>query len=98
MSNDSLLDTNFRRRVQNRLCFRNVLDNEDNAKYDARMRRLRLRMDGYIYTTKISYSVQLAFTRGDQDFDDSGVPNIVRDAVIFYNFSDDFYISFGQNK
>lgn len=98
MSNDSLFYTNFRFRMQNRLGFTNVLDNEDNDKFDARIRRLRLRMDGYIYTPKISYSVQLAFTRGDQDFDDSGVPNIVRDAVIFYNFSDDFYISFGQNK
>src|SRR5690606_32410938 len=77
MSNDSLFYTNFRFRMQNRLGFNNVLDNEDNDKFDARIRRLRLRMDGYIYTPKISYSIQLAFTRGDQDFDDSGVPNIV---------------------
>src|SRR5690606_18954440 len=98
MSNDSLFYTNFRFRMQNRLGFNNVLDNEHNDKFDARIRRLRLRMDGYIYTPKISYSIQLAFTRSDQDFDDTGIANIVRDAVIFYNFSDDFYISFGQNK
>src|SRR5690606_10510350 len=66
--------------------------------FDARIRRVRMRMDGYIYTPKISYTVQLAFTRSDQDFDDTGIPNIVRDAVMFYNFSDDFYISFGQNN
>lgn len=98
MSEDSLFYTNFRFRMQNRLGFSNVLDNEDNGEFDARIRRLRLRMDGYIFTPKVSYSVQLAFTRGDQDFDDSGVPNIVRDAVVFYNVTDDFYISFGQNK
>lgn len=97
-SKDSLFYTNFRFRMQNRLGYSNVLDGEDNGKFDARIRRLRMRMDGYIYTPKISYSVQLAFTRGDQDFDDTGIPNIVRDAVLFYNFSDDFYISFGQNK
>lgn len=97
-SKDSLFYTNFRFRMQNRLGFSNVIDNENNGKFDARIRRLRMRMDGYIYTPKISYSVQLAFTRGDQDFDDTGVANIVRDAVVFYNFSDDFYISFGQNK
>ncbi|MCA5006554.1 porin [Sphingobacterium bovistauri] len=97
-SKDSLFYTNFRFRMQNRLGFSNVIDDEDNGKFDARIRRLRMRMDGYIYTPKISYSVQLAFTRGDQDFDDTGIPNIVRDAVLFYNFSDDFYISFGQNK
>jgi len=97
-SKDSLFYTNFRFRMQNRLKFNNVLDEVDNGQFEARIRRLRMRMDGYIYTPRISYSVQLAFTRGDQDFDDTGVPNIVRDAVIFYNFSDDFYISFGQNK
>ena len=97
-SKDSLFYTNFRFRMQNRIGFNNILDGEDNSEFDARIRRLRMRMDGYIYTPKISYSVQLAFTRGDQDFDDTGIPNIVRDAVLFYNFSDDFYISFGQNK
>ncbi|MGN0003025.1 MAG: porin [Sphingobacterium composti] len=97
-SPDSLFYTNFRFRMQNRVGFSNVLDGEDNGKFDARIRRLRMRMDGYIYTPKISYSVQLAFTRGDQDVDDTGIANIVRDAVLFYNFSDDFYISFGQNK
>ena len=97
-SKDSLFYTNFRFRMQNRLGFSNVIDDKDNGKFDARIRRLRMRMDGYIYTKKISYTVQLAFSRGDQDIDDSGIPNIVRDAVVFYNFSDDFYISFGQNK
>lgn len=97
-SKDSLFYTNFRFRMQNRVGYSNVLDGQDNGKFDARVRRLRMRMDGYIYSPKISYSVQLAFTRGDQDFDDTGVANIVRDAVMFYNFSDDFYISFGQNK
>ena len=97
-SQDSLFYANFRFRMQNRLGFENVLDQEDNNKFDARIRRLRMRIDGYVYTPKISYSVQLAFTRSDQDFDDTGIANIVRDAVIFYNFSDDFYVSFGQNK
>lgn len=97
-SNDSLFYTNFRFRMQNRIGYNNILDGENNGKFDARIRRLRMRMDGYIYTPRISYSVQLAFSRSDQDFDDTGVANIVRDAVMFYNFSDDFYISFGQNK
>ncbi len=97
-SKDSLFYTNFRFRMQNRLGYNNTLDEIDNGKFDARIRRLRMRMDGYIYTPRISYTVQLAFTRSDQDVDDTGIANIVRDAVVFYNFSDDFYISFGQNK
>ncbi|MGO1243756.1 MAG: porin [Sphingobacterium sp.] len=98
MSKDSLFYTNFRFRMQNRLGFNNVLDGESNNNLDARIRRLRMRIDGYIFTPKVSYSVQLAFTRSDQDFDNTGVANIVRDAVVFYNVTDDFYISFGQNK
>lgn len=97
-SNDSLFYTNFRFRMQNRLRYTDFADENRPSQWEARVRRLRLRMDGYIYTRKISYSVQLAFSRGDQDFDDTGVPNIVRDAVMFYNFDDDFYVSFGQNK
>ncbi|VTP98302.1 porin [Sphingobacterium daejeonense] len=97
-SSDSLFYVNFRFRMQNRLGYKEELNGIDDGKFDARIRRLRMRMDGYIYTPKISYSVQLAFTRSDQDYDDSKIPNIVRDAVMFYNFTDDFYISFGQNK
>ncbi|MBE8715205.1 porin [Sphingobacterium hungaricum] len=97
-SKDSLFYTNFRFRMQNRLKYTDVLDEVSNGSWEARIRRLRMRMDGYIYTPRISYTIQLAFTRGDQDFDDTGIPNIVRDAVMFFNFTDDFYISFGQNK
>src|SRR5690606_36684486 len=97
-SKDSLFYTNFRFRMQNRVGYTNVLDGIENDKFDARIPRLRMRMDGYIYTPRISYSVQVAFSRSDQDFDDTGVPNIVRDAVLLYNFSDNFSISFGQNK
>lgn len=98
-SQDSTFYINFRFRMQNRLGFRTESgDDLSIDQFEARVRRLRLRMDGYIYDPKLTYSIQLAFTRGDQDFDDTGVANIVRDAVIFYNFTDNFYISFGQNK
>lgn len=98
-SEDSTFYVNFRFRMQSRLKYTSVAGNDLSVdEFEARIRRLRLRMDGYLYDPKLSYSIQLAFTRGDQDFDDTGVPNIVRDAVIFYNFSDDFYISFGLNK
>src|SRR5690606_15904936 len=82
-SKDSLFYNHFRFRMQNRVGYSNVLDGIENDIFDARIRRLRMRMDGYIYTPRISYSVQLAFSRSDQDFDDTGVPNIVRDAVLF---------------
>ena len=98
-SQDSTFYVNFRFRMQSRLKYYSKAgDDFDVDKLEARVRRLRLRMDGYLYNPKLSYSIQLAFTRGDQDFDDTGLANIVRDAVVFYNFTDDFYISFGLNK
>lgn len=96
---DSTFYINFRFRMQNRLRYTSISGEDLGAEsLEARIRRLRLRMDGYIYTPKLSYTIQLGFTRGDQDYDDTDVVNIVRDAVIFYNFTDNFYVAFGQNK
>ncbi|MFC3199734.1 porin [Parapedobacter deserti] len=96
---DSTFYINFRFRMQNRLRYTTPAGNElGGGDFEARIRRLRLRMDGYIYNPKLSYSIQLGFTRGDQDYDDTDVPNIVRDAVVFYSFTDNFYVAFGQNK
>lgn len=98
-SEDSTFYTNFRFRMQSRLKYTSVSGDDLGVdEFEARVRRLRLRMDGYLYNPRLSYSLQLAFTRGDQDVDDTGIANIVRDAVVFYNFTDDFYVSFGMNK
>ncbi len=96
---DSTFYINFRFRMQNRLKYTSLSGNDFGVEsFEARIRRLRLRMDGYIYNPKLSYSIQLGFTRGDQDADDTDIANLVRDAVIFYNFTDNFYVAFGQNK
>jgi phosphate-selective porin OprO and OprP len=98
-SKDSLFYINFRFRMQNRLGFRTQsAEDLEIDEWDARVRRLRLRGDGYILGKKLGYSIQLSFSRGDQDFDDTGVANIIRDAVIFYHVNDRFYLAFGQNK
>ncbi|WP_262248472.1 OprO/OprP family phosphate-selective porin [Parapedobacter soli] len=96
---DSTFYINFRFRMQSRLKYTSVGGDDLAAEsFEARIRRLRLRMDGYIYNPKFSYSIQLGFTRGDQDVDDTDIPNLVRDAVVFYNFTDNFYVAFGLNK
>jgi len=96
---DSTFYINFRFRMQSRLKYTSIGGNDLGAEeFEARVRRLRLRMNGYLYSPKLSYTIQLAFTRGDQDVDDTGLANIVRDAVVFYNFTDNFYVSFGQSK
>ena len=64
----------------------------------AQVKRLRLRFDGYIYTPKLTYSLQLGFT----PYDTRGLPNentnIVRDAMIYYVPNPVWNIGFGQTK
>lgn len=88
---------NIRTRMQNRLAFNfdNNLALED---IEARVSRLRLRFDGYIKNKKLTYYLQLSFSRSDQDWDNSGVPNVVRDAMVYYHFNKHFYLGFGQGK
>ncbi|HKZ36122.1 MAG TPA: porin [Chryseolinea sp.] len=85
--------------MQNRLAF--VSESRTNleiAQVEARVRRLRLRFDGFIYTPRLSYVIQLAFSRADMDFDDTGVPNVIRDAMIIYAITDHFSVGVGQTK
>ncbi|WP_276358810.1 porin [Daejeonella sp. H1SJ63] len=98
-SADSSFYINFRFRMQNRIgAYTNSGTNLNFNEYDVRVRRLRMRVDGFIMNPKLTYSIQLAFTRGDQDVDNTGIANIVRDAIIFYHFTPNFYVGFGQNK
>ncbi len=98
-SPDSLFMLNIRFRMQNRLALvSHTESNLDIAEVEARTRRLRLRLDGFIYTPKLTYVIQLAFTRADMDFDDTGFPNIIRDAMIIYSLNNHFALGIGQTK
>lgn len=99
ISPDSLFMLNIRFRMQNRLAF--VSESESNLdikSVEARTRRLRLRFDGFIYTTRLTYLIQLAFSRADMDYDDTGFPNVIRDAMIQYSVNEHFSIGLGQTK
>jgi phosphate-selective porin len=96
---DSIFGINIRFRMQNRVQLTTVSDDDLTIeKTEALVRRLRLRFDGYLGSPRFTYYLQLAFTRSDQDWEGSHEPNIIRDAMIYYNFSDNFYIGFGQGK
>ena len=98
-SPDSSFYINFRFRMQNRIgAFTTSGSDFSFDEYDARVRRLRMRVDGFLMNPRLTYSIQLAFTRGDQDIDNTGIANVVRDAIIFYHFTPHFHIGFGQNK
>lgn len=96
---ESVYGLNIRFRMQNRLGFTTLSETDLSInEVEARIRRLRLRIDGFAGSPRLTYYIQLSFSRSDQDYDESGVPHIVRDAMLFYHFNEHFFIGFGQGK
>ncbi|MFD2201908.1 porin [Shivajiella indica] len=98
-SKDSLFLLNFRFRMQNRAGF-NTLGGDDLEikDFEMRVRRLRLRFDGFVGHPKLQYYIQLAFSKADLDLEATAVAQPIRDAILYYFVSDNFYIGFGQSK
>jgi phosphate-selective porin OprO/OprP len=102
---DSTFSLNFRFRMQNRAAYYTVSEDDFSAsEIEARVRRLRMRIEGFVLNPKITYYVQLSFSRGDMDWsvkDNStfnNSPNIVRDAVVYYRPNKHFTFFIGQTK
>jgi hypothetical protein len=99
MSPDSMYLMNIRFRMQNRVALYSFDDESAGIdEVEARVRRLRLRFDGFVFDPRLTYVIQLSFTRGDMDFEDTGFPNIVRDAMVFYEAVPGLIIGLGQTK
>ena len=89
----------LRFRSQNWAVFRTTdLDSADLASITTQPRRLRLRFNGWALSPQWFYSIQLGFSRADMDWDATGVPNVIRDAIAGYRFSPDLQVFFGQTK
>ncbi len=98
-SKDDIFKLNLRFRMQNRVgLYSRAGDDLGIERVEALVRRLRLRFDGYVLSPKISYYIQLSFSKGDQDLENGVVPQTVRDAILYYTFNKNFYIGFGQSK
>ena len=102
---DSIFSLNFRFRIQTRAGYTTVSETDFSATaIEARVRRLRMRFEGFIINPKFNYYIQLSFSRGDMDWnvrDNSSVntsPNIVRDAVVIYKPNQNLSFLFGQTK
>ncbi len=99
ISKDSLFLLNLRFRMQNRFGINTESGNDfEIENVDFRVRRLRLRLDGYLLTPKIQYYVQLGFSRSDLDLDNGNFAQPIRDAIIYYFLTPNFYVGFGQSK
>jgi phosphate-selective porin OprO and OprP len=98
-SPDSLFAMNIRFRVQNRIAFKTESESDFSvSEVEARVRRLRLRFDGFVYNPKLTYTIQLSFSRGDMDYESMGFPNIIRDAYVQYAVTKNFSVGMGQTK
>ena len=100
-SPDSSFGVSLRFRIQNRIGA--IFTENSQGKWELtesefRARRVRLRLDGFVFNPKWTYALQLSFSRGDQDWDGSNVPNVLRDAMIFYKPNKHWSIGFGQGK
>lgn len=96
-SPDSLYKLNIRFRMQNRVSFNHKGPGENAI--DGQIRRLRLRLDGYVGNPKFTYALQLSFAPGDVGAIHEGNNiNIIRDAVAFYSPNEHWSIGFGQTK
>lgn len=102
---DSSFSINMRFRVQSRAMYNSIAkDDFGVSEYEMRVRRLRLRFEGFMYSPKLTYNIQLSFSRGDMDWsmrDQSNIntsPNVVRDAVVYYRPNENWQFAFGQTK
>ncbi|HLA57045.1 MAG TPA: porin [Flavobacterium sp.] len=96
-SPDSLFQFNIRFRMQNRLTY---FENEDQPGfYEAQVRRLRLRFDGFVGNPKFLYVIQLSFGAGDVGTEKPGENlNVIRDAVFYYRPNKNWQFGFGVTK
>ena len=102
---DSSFSLNFQFRMQNRALYTTESKEKTvEESYEFRVRRLRLKFEGFVYNPKLTYYIQLSFARGDMDyrgFDLNRVnnnPNVIRDAIVFYNPTPALKLGFGQTK
>ena len=99
ISKDSLFLLNLRFRMQNRFGFTSVSGEDLSASaIDARVRRLRLRLDGFVVNDRLRYYIQLNFSRADLELETPGIAQPIRDAMVYYHFNKHMYIGFGQSK
>jgi hypothetical protein len=96
---DSLFLLNLRFRMQNRMGFTTVGGDDLSIRaVEARVRRLRLRLDGFVLDERFRYYVQLNFSRQDLDLESDVLAQPVRDAMVYYHPTPNLYFGFGQSK
>lgn len=96
---DTLFKMTVRFRMQNRFALLSEGgDDLDIGATDIRVRRMRLRFDGYVISPKIQYKVQLGFSKADMDLIETTTAQPIRDAIGLYVPNKHWSIGLGQAK
>ncbi|MCG9792211.1 porin family protein [Flavobacterium algicola] len=94
---DSLFQVNIGFRVQSRIGYGK--DEGQSGVAEGEIRRMRLKLDGFVVSPKFGYKVELGFSArdiGTVAVGNSG--NVILDGVFFYKPSSDLKFAFGQTK
>ena len=105
IAKDSSFSMKFGLRIQSLLEIESLLRDDGNLYKDAEtrflIRRSRLKFDGFAYSPKLQYKVELGLSAADlsgaNDFT-SNTPLLILDAVVKWNFYKNFSVSVGQTK
>ncbi len=62
------------------------------------VRRMRLRIESVLVDPRLRVNIQLSFSRGDQDFEASNFPNVLRDAYVTWQATPHLALVGGQGK
>jgi len=88
-------DTSYYIHISGRMQFRFEY-NRDGSEWSSKayVRRARLKFEGYAFSPKLEYSLQLSLS----DRDLGGSPKLIRDAYIKWHFAKGWQLWFGQTK
>ncbi|MEK9750208.1 MAG: porin [Flavobacteriaceae bacterium] len=102
-ASDSTFSAQVSARIQSRFNSTWNYDNNDygNAEYNFIIRRARLKFDGWAYSPRLKYKIELGLSNRDLGGINSftnNAPNQILDAVIMWSFSKNWELWAGQTK
>ena len=92
---DSLFQVNIGFRIQSRAGFQKT--EGESGVVEGEIRRMRLKLDGFVYNPKFGYKVELGFSARDMAVSGNN-GNVILDGVLFYKPTKNWTIGFGQTK
>ena len=101
-TSDSLISVKVGARVQTLFSSSRSLEKGNEWNSNTKIRRARLKLDGWFFTPKLSYKLEGAFSGSDvkhKKYEETdGFPTVLLDAVFIWKAHKMFELSFGQRK